>query len=504
VVRHLTLDQVNAALKYIFAGDGPLYFASAEAPLPGGEKAVKDTIAEADSAPLAAAAQVTLPPWPYGDFGKPGTVASTRTVDDLGVTYVRFDNGVLLTVKPTQFRAGQILMSVRLGKGRFAMSRDQVSPAWALGGAFVQGGLGKYSIDDLQKRMSDRQWGIALGTADDTFLITGQTRAADLDTELQVLAAYVSDAAWSPQAFDQIRTTYATSLEEQQASPNGVLGHQFPGLIHDGDARWRSPTPDEVSKASLDQTKALVAKPLATGPLDITIIGDTTVDAAIHSVAATFGALPQREAPDGPAKGDQRFPDPTSEPVVLIDHGALNQAVAMIAWPTKGFLPDMKLQRTLRVLSEIFSQRLLDELRTREGITYTPGASTISSVDSKSYGYFYALAQIPPEKIANFYASANAVAADLRDKPVSDDELNRARGPRIEDIQRQQQTNEYWLSLLAGSQVNPRFLDVIRSTVPDLQSVTTADVQKAAQDWLKDARAWRTIVVPEGFKPPAK
>ncbi|MEI9990177.1 MAG: insulinase family protein [Rhizomicrobium sp.] len=503
VVRDLKADQVNAALKFVFGGDGPLYFASAAAPLPGGEAGVKTAIGEADAAPLAALAQTTLPPWPYGDFGKPGAVAATRTVDDLGVTYVRFDNGVLLTVKPTQLHVGQILMSVRLGKGRFGLPRDHIAPAWALGGSLVQGGLRKYSVDDLQKRMADKMWGATLSALDDAFVLTGQARAADLDAEMQVLAAYVSDPAWSPQAFDQVRVAYGTSLEEQQASPTGVLGHAFPGLIHDRDPRWDQPGAAAVSATTLDQATALIAPALASGPLDITIVGDTTVDAAIRSVAATFGAFPSRRAPDGPAKGDQRFPDPTAQPVVLTHRGAANQAIGLIAWPTEGFLPDMKLQRTLRVLSEVFSQRLLDDLRTREGITYTPGASTVSSIDSKTYGYLYALAQLPPDKLANFYAAADAVAADLRDKPVGEDELNRARGPRIEDIQRQQQTNEYWLSLLAGSQVNPRLLDVVRSTVSDLTSVSAADIETAAKDWLKDDRAWRAVVVPQGFTPPA-
>ena len=73
------------------------------------------------------------------------------------------------------------------------------------------------------------------------------------------------------------------------------------------------------------------------------------------------------------------------------------------------------------------------------------------------------------------------VADDLTETKVSDAELDRARGPRIQDIQKLQQTNEYWLSLLAGAQQDPRLLDVIRSTVTDLKSVTADDVQKAAQ-----------------------
>jgi zinc protease len=502
VVKSLTLDKVNAAIKFIFAGSGPLTFVSGTAPLAGGVATVRKSLAEADHAPLAATAAVALPPWPYVAFGKPGAVAATRTVDEFGVTYIRFSNGALLTVKPTKLHVGQVLIEVRLGKGRLGLSRDHGSPIWALGGAFIQGGLGHYGIDDLQKRLADKVWGASLSASDDAFVLSGQSRPSDLDTELQVLAAYVTDPAWTPQAFDQVRTAYGTSLEETLASPSGVLGHSFPGLIHAGDARWRTPTAEEVSAATLAQTKAVVADALASGPIDVTIVGDTTVEQAVQSVAATFGALPARPAPFEPVAGDERFPDPTEQPVVLTHHGATNQAIAAIVWPTQGFLRDMKLQRTLRVLAEIFSQRLLDELRTREGITYTPGASTIASTNSRNYGYLYALAQIPPDKIANFYASADAVAAGLRDQPVSDDVLNRARGPRVQDIERQQQTNEYWLSLLAGSQVNPRLLDIIRSTIPDLQSVTAADVQTAARDWLKDSRAWRVVVVPQGVTPP--
>ena len=81
-------------------------------------------------------------------------------------------------------------------------------------------------------------------------------------------------------------------------------------------------------------------------------------------------------------------------------------------------------------------------------------------------------------------------------KPVSATELERARGPRVEDIQRQQQTNEYWLALLAGAQSEPRRLDVIRTTIPDLQRVTVQDVQNAAQTWLVESKAYMVVVVP--------
>ena len=502
VVKGLTAAQVSEALKFVLGGDGPLVFASSAAPLPGGDAAVTSALAEADTTPLAATTSVALPPWPYGDFGRAGKVATRSTVDDLGITYVRFENGVTLAIKPTQLRGGQILMGVRAGGGRLGLPRDHVSAAWALSGAFVQGGLRRYSLDDLQKRMSGKSWGVSLSVGDDEFTLSGQARAGDLDAEMQVLAAYVTDPAWRPEAFDQMRIAYAANYAENGAAPSGVLSRELYGQLHGGDARWRAPTLDEINAATVDDEKAILAPALRSGPLDITMVGDVTVDQAIASVAATFGALPKRPDPGPPLAGDEHFPAAPLQPVMLTHSGAVNQAVASIAWPTAGFFHDMKLQRTLRVLAEVFAQRLLDELRTREGITYTPGAASYSSLVSPDYGFVYALAQVPPDKISTFYAEVARVADDLTAIKIGDAELERARGPRIEDIQKQQQTNEYWLSLLAGSRQDPRLLDVIRSTIPDLKSVTADDVQKAAKDWLKDDKAYMLIVVPQELAKP--
>jgi zinc protease len=504
VAKTMTVQNVSDALRKAFSGTGPLVFLSSAATLSGGDAAISAALAAADNSPSASSQSQPAPPWPYQSFGKPGKVVGRSTVDDLGLTFLRFANGVTLTVKPTKFRAGQVLVTVHFGRGRIGLPRDHVAPAWALGGAFVQSGLKRYNVEDLQRHMADKVWGATLAVGDDSFTLSGFSRADDLASEMQVLGAYFTDAAWKPETFDQVRVADAGIQLETESSPSAVLAREFYGALHDGDTRWRSPVLAEINASTVDQAKAIVAPAMESGPVEITIVGDVTLDQAIASVASTFGALPHRAAAQIVPTGDEHFPAPNAQPRRISHLGAANQAVAAIAWPTNGFFPDMQAPRTLRVLAEIFSQRLLDELRTREGITYTPGASTYSSLVTPSYGFVYALAQIPPGKIDTFYDVVAHVAQDLRTKPVSADELERARGPRIEDVQRQQQTNEYWLALLPGAQADPRRLDIIRTTVPDLKAVTIADLQKAAQTWLVAEKAYRVIVVPATLPPAPK
>src|SRR5205807_9745237 len=54
-----------------------------------------------------------------------GTIAGTRTLDDLGVTVVRFSNGVEAWLKPTDFKNDQVLFTLNsLGGASLAAPGD--------------------------------------------------------------------------------------------------------------------------------------------------------------------------------------------------------------------------------------------------------------------------------------------------------------------------------------------------------------------------------------------
>jgi len=88
------------------------------------------------------------------------------------------------------------------------------------------------------------------------------------------------------------------------------------------------------------------------------------------------------------------------------------------------------------------------------------------------------------------------IAADLRTKEPSPDELARAKKPRLDQLQRARLTNQYWLNELSNAQVEPRKLDFIRQIIPGTERVTAADVQRAAETWLNPSKAYRIVVKP--------
>jgi zinc protease len=126
------------------------------------------------------------------------------------------------------------------------------------------------------------------------------------------------------------------------------------------------------------------------------------------------------------------FPAATAQPLQLHHTGLPTQALGYVAWPTVDSIGDRKPARTVNLLAKVLQLRVTDEIREKQGAAYSPGAAATSSVVFPDYGYVFIQVETPPEALPVFFQTADAIAAGLRDAPVTEDELNRARLSSIE------------------------------------------------------------------------
>jgi zinc protease len=498
-VKGLKADTVSAAIKDAFKGGGPLIFMASPKPVQGGEQALLAEYAAAQKLAVAAPAAARQITWPYESFGNPGKVVETREVADLDTVFVRFENGVRLTVKPTKFRDDEVLVRVNIGNGLQALPKDRQSLAW-FGNAFIEGGLKQITNEETEQVLASKVYGARFGMGEDAFVLSGATRTDDLPTEMQVLAAYVAEPGWRAEAFQRQKGAGKTVHDQAESTDQGVLGISLSGLLHSGDRRFTFPGREDIAKAQLEDLKAQVAPHLANDPIEIVIVGDITIEKATDAVARTFGALPSR-SPLPPVASAQKqipFPTPGSEPVVLTHKGRADQAIGYVAWPTTDFWANPQRARETAVLGEVMGLRLTDQLREAQGATYSPSVNYNHSLVWTGWGYVAASVEVPPTKLDDFFRDVGKITADLRASPPSADEMARAKKPRIDGIERARVTNQYWLGELSNAQADPRKLDFIRQLIPGTERVTAADVQRAAETWLRDDKAYRIIVRPAG------
>ena len=500
-VKDLKAETASGAIRAAFAGSGPLVFVATPTPIEGNEQAVAQAWTASRQVAVTAPTGPRQVVWPYEDFGTPGKIAAQTDVVDLDATFVTFGNGVRLTVKPTKFRDDQVLVKVRIGGGLTTLPADRQSMSWA-GSALVEGGLARIDSEDMERVLVSKVYGARFSVEDDAFTLSGATRPEDIDTQLQVLAAFASEPGWRPEALTRMRTYAATLSDQYEATDGGVFNRDLPGLLHGGDRRWTWPGKADIAAVSADSLKSAFGDALTGGPVEIVIVGDISVDKAIAAVGATFGALPRR--PDVPAAvtGQTGFPAPLAQPLVLTHKGRDDQAIAFLAWRTDDFYSDVQRARNTAVLADIIELRLIDELREAQGATYSPGVSWTASDVWTDWGYVSARVEVPPALVEGFFRDTLKIAADLQATPPTADELERAKKPRLERLTKARETNEYWLEELGGAQTDPRRLAATRSLMAGYERVTAADVQAAARAYLGADKAWRLVIQPAGKSRP--
>ena len=349
----------------------------------------------------------------------------------------------------------------------------------------------------MQEALNDRVYSAALAADEADFLLGGVTRPDDLAVEMQVLAASMTDPGWRPTGWNRLRALSGTIHDQLASTPGGVFSRDAGILLHDGDRRWATPTREEMAASSIADARAVLEAPLARGAdrgdhrrRRRRRGGDPADRRDLRRAAAARPSCRQRT--------DRiRFPAGTAAPIRLTHRGRADQGLAYIAWPTQGFFDDPRRARALNLLSSVFQLRLIQKIREEQGTTYSPQASHNPSEAYPGYGVFSGRIEARPEALAGFLDDAEAIAADLRDHPIGADEMERARRPLVDAIQRQRNGNAWWVGNLARVQTDPRIAAMIESQLADYAALTPAELQAAARAFLVPGRAWKAIVVPE-------
>jgi zinc protease len=228
--------------------------------------------------------------------------------------------------------------------------------------------------------------------------------------------------------------------------------------------------------------------------MEITMVGDVNIDEAIEAVGKTFGAFKPRQPTTIQPAADGPFPAAAPSPVVRPHEGGDTQGAAAIAWPAAEMLADGKRFYALTMLAAVLNSRLSDRLRTELGTSYAGRVAYLpSEVGPESRSVFEAFADISPSQETLFFDGVAKIVADLKAAPISQEELDRAQKPSIANLLTSISLNGFWMQWLNLSQRDPRRLEFARNAMTYLKSVTPADVQQAAQEFLKEETAWRVV-----------
>ncbi len=488
---------ILASTRRIFRGDATRALVNLHAADPGAAPKLAALLkadvsgAAAERTMQGAVTFAALPP-----LGTPGTVTGTAPIPGLEMQTVTYANGVRLLLFPNASETSRVYVRVRWGGGYNQLPADRPSPAWAGELALVAGGIGTLKQGDLDALTAGRRIGLDFDTNDDAFSLNAITSTADLSDQLKLMADKLAAPGWDPAPVLRAKGVIQAGYAGFDASPDGVLSRDLDGLLHDGDPRWTTPGPAAVAATTPDDFRRLWEPILKSGPIEVSVFGDVTADAAMKAVGATFGALPARDTALPPAP-PVRFPAHVTTPVVRTHAGNANQAAAVIAWPTGGGSAGIAESRRLDVLAQVFSDRLFERLRQAAGASYSPNVSSSWPIGMSAGGRLVAIGQVTPDKVDFFFQTARAIAAELVAKPIEADEFKRIMGSMAQSLSRASTSNQFWMRLMAGAAYDPARATATANLGRDFGSITPEQLQAVAAKYLRPERDWTMEVLPK-------
>lgn len=434
-------------------------------------------------------------------IGRKGKVKSSEKISRFEIEKLTLSNGVRVLLFPNKAERNKIMVNARFGKGYSGLDPNDEGLAWTGAMALMASGVGKLGQEELDKITTGRRIGLGFEIDDDAFEIKADTRAADLEDQLHLIAAKLHRPRWDKAPVIRGRAASLIGYDSFSASPQAVLQRDLEWLVRGKDPRWKTPDKDDFNALTPKDFKKFWKPILASGPVELMLFGDFDRDEAVEAVLKTFGALRKRKPDDMPDGGRSPvFPEPKAGPEILVHKGDAERAAALIAWPTGGGLEDIRESRKLEVLVSIFNDRMFEILRSKEGASYSPQVINSWPIAFQTGGYISASSQLTPDNVDRFYGVAELIAKDLREKPVSPDELKRIVEPLRQLISRASSGNSFWMSQLEGASFNPKKFTVLRTLLSDYTVITPEEVQQLAQKYLKDSTKWKLVVLPEGNK----
>ena len=212
--------------------NGPLIVLVAGQAVP--PEAVRKAWLEAQAAPKPTApAEHANHVWAYTNFGPPGVVAHRERIDDIGASRIEFANGVRVNFKSIDNMQDKVFIRIRFGAGQ-AEIPDSESFTASVGALLLRsGGLGKNDFQDTVELCQTHACGLNLGLGRESFVLDGQTRVSDLDAQLQLMTAYLTDPAYWPEVDAQLPTVTDCAFRQLKVDPDAVASQALQDALRE-------------------------------------------------------------------------------------------------------------------------------------------------------------------------------------------------------------------------------------------------------------------------------
>jgi zinc protease len=247
---------------------------------------------------------------------------------------------------------------------------------------------------------------------------------------------------------------------------------------------------------TFDELRPWLAPQVASGPMEIAMVGDFDVDEVIAEISKTFGALPAREPMVlDPARTVLNFPLESLSTYAFYAGADDRPSTLEFFWPVRDPL-GVTQRRHLQLLADILENRVADQIRENKGATYSPNGFLMWNDTYPGFNFVRCTLDVQPEKAMVLGDTIRDLVAQLARRGVKQDELARVKAQHLAQVRASETDNGSWLDKVADAQQRPWRIDDVRSRLSDIESASVTNLNALARLYLGADKPFRYIIDP--------
>jgi zinc protease len=381
-----------------------------------------------------------------------GAVKDRREMTELGVTVVRFSNGVEAWLKPTDFKNDQVVFTL-VASGGFSLATPELYHEAVLAPIDVQfSGAGGHRAVDLQKLLAGKIANASPFISTSSHGISGSSTPANLETALQLLYLNFTQPGDDAEAFALIRKQLDAAYQNRDRNPGLVFGEKVAEVNTSGHYTSKPLTLDRIAK--LDRTAMLdFYRKRFSNAADFTffIVGAFKVDEALPLIGKYVGSLPSTGKTESAFKDlGIKFPATIQREVVA--KGQEPKAQTVISFFADPPIEENE-QSRLEAATEVLEIALRDILREELGETYSVSAGVSQSLPQRGAGRTVVSFGGAPDKIDAMAKRVLDEVQRLQKEGPSADLTNRAKESARREFETSRRQNGFWLGRLQSAKL---------------------------------------------------
>lgn len=450
----VTIDELNAVADELVATENRVVLVSAPereglaVPTEAELTAVFESVAAAEIEPYEdATVEGPLVPTPP----QAGTVVSETTDDELGTTTWALSNGATVVLKPTDFKADEVLLQATSPGGTSLVEAEDLDVVGGAAGFVGQSGVGAFDAVALGKKLSGQLVQVSPQIGGETEGFAGRAAPGDLETLFQLVHLYATAPREDPAAFAAALGQTRAFLSNQVVSPRVAFGDTLTATLANGDPRSRTLSEylAGLDRADLGRALAFYRDRFADfSDFTFVMVGAFEPEAVRPLVETYLASLPSTGREEEARSFDVAPPEGVVEKTVRA--GVEPQAQVALVFHGEIDADDNEDRVFFRAMADVLSKSLREELREDLGGVYGVGVRPIIDRDEDRYQLRVTFGA-DPERVEELVAAVFEQVEVLKAGEAAPEHLAAFQEQQRRARETNLQENAYWLGVLTES-----------------------------------------------------